>query len=199
MRLQEEIIKQSDDESIFAWKMPLSLESQLLHGLLANSPRDFATGGGILQYQSDESEGLVDKKPESSSANSTWTMTNRGLSIRLPIVDSNVGMIAVLGCHDPEAVGFIGIRLQKAEGNQYGRVDSHRFERIYESGILKQLFIPQTFLPPKIDLPPIRVAVHVRDIMVSKARNWHSLQKSDYVITVRKHQDHILLNHSPGQ
>jgi hypothetical protein len=49
-RLQEEIMKNSDDHSLFAWKEEETPEDSR-RGLLAKSPRDFASSGDIIPYQ----------------------------------------------------------------------------------------------------------------------------------------------------
>lgn len=49
IRLQEEIIKNSDDHSLFAWIDPKAVaDSQ--YGLLASSPAHFVKSGGIVPY-----------------------------------------------------------------------------------------------------------------------------------------------------
>jgi len=63
-RLQEVIIQQSDDESIFAW----SGVSEDGSGLLASTPYDFRYCGNVMRHQSQERR-------------SAFSMTNRGLSI----------------------------------------------------------------------------------------------------------------------
>ncbi|KAF5591920.1 het-domain-containing protein [Fusarium pseudoanthophilum] len=46
IRLQEQIIARTDDQSIFAWKLPKKeAEERSLYGLLANSPKAFAKTG----------------------------------------------------------------------------------------------------------------------------------------------------------
>jgi hypothetical protein len=44
IRLQEEIIKESDDQSLFAWGLDFDRSS----GILAESPAYFATAGNII-------------------------------------------------------------------------------------------------------------------------------------------------------
>ena len=47
-RLQHEIIRSGDDESIFAWSMPLHLNGPSYGGMLAPSPEYFSTSGNIV-------------------------------------------------------------------------------------------------------------------------------------------------------
>ncbi|KAL9618563.1 MAG: hypothetical protein Q9160_006747 [Pyrenula sp. 1 TL-2023] len=72
-RLQEEIIKDSDDESIFAWRVrsgPIAFIGRT--GLLASSPADFA-----------DSEDIVPTHEPTSG--SPWSMTNKGLCVTLQL------------------------------------------------------------------------------------------------------------------
>jgi hypothetical protein len=74
MRLQLEIIKQSDDESIFAWT-DKDLEGSHQYtrsGLLASSPSSFQDSGDVT---------LV--APNHSTFHAPFTMTNKGLRIQL--------------------------------------------------------------------------------------------------------------------
>jgi hypothetical protein len=66
LRLQEEILKISDDESIFAWTSSLS------SGLLAVSPAAFSQSGHIFASK---------KQPNSKS----FTFSNKGIRIELPM------------------------------------------------------------------------------------------------------------------
>ncbi|KAI0471954.1 heterokaryon incompatibility protein-domain-containing protein [Xylariaceae sp. FL0804] len=70
VRLQEEIMKESDDQSIFAWD---SLKSG--GGLLASVPDAFANCGSIVRCDFDE-------------GGSPYSITNKGIQICLPILGS---------------------------------------------------------------------------------------------------------------
>ena len=77
VRLQREILKISDDESIFAWK---DEDSSSLHsgGILASSPRQFLCSGGIKRLGDHEIHAFeVPTQP--------FSMTNKGLHITLPL------------------------------------------------------------------------------------------------------------------
>jgi hypothetical protein len=68
IRLQEEIMKASDDDSIFAWG-PLHSSSNV--GMLASFPRAFAESGKVLRCH------RVASKP--------FTLTNKGIKIQMPL------------------------------------------------------------------------------------------------------------------
>lgn len=83
-RLQEEIIKTSNDQSLFAWGIPIRSESrpdfQGYQRLLASSPKDFAHAASITMSLRNTGHGVVEQvmgKP--------FVMTNRGLQITLPV------------------------------------------------------------------------------------------------------------------
>lgn len=69
VRLQEEIVKISDDQSIFAWPQ----QSQDPVGILATSPRLFESCADLYST-------------ERASEAEPYSMTNAGLSIRLPVI-----------------------------------------------------------------------------------------------------------------
>ncbi|KAF5340126.1 hypothetical protein D9758_013149 [Tetrapyrgos nigripes] len=75
MRLQQEIIKYSDDRSIFAWTAsPDDAYGLYRRGLFARSPFEFGASGDVL---ASESEAVGEK--------STYSFNNNGLHIYLPI------------------------------------------------------------------------------------------------------------------
>ena len=115
-RLQEEIIKQSDDHSIFAWP----IEDCDQTGLLADSPNAFTLCQDVRVIKS------------WGGGHSSYTMTNRGLScnfIAVPfIVDT---YIARLDCTDKfesaeDNDDLLGMFLRRlADDDQYARVWIH--------------------------------------------------------------------------
>lgn len=73
LRLQEEIIKASDDHSIFAWRNDKTVEPiKAYSGMLAPSVDRFADAGNILRTESD-------------GPRRSYTTTNVGLRIELPL------------------------------------------------------------------------------------------------------------------
>lgn len=73
MRLQLEIIKHSEDESIFAWGVKTSIDK----GLLALSPAAFADSGSVRKRDYD-----LERQP--------FTMTNRELRMKPMVLESMV-------------------------------------------------------------------------------------------------------------
>ncbi|SPO06275.1 uncharacterized protein DNG_08964 [Cephalotrichum gorgonifer] len=102
VRLQEEIIKDSDDQSILAWDASGSPDSSQAVGAFATHPRQFRNGGS------------VECLPTSHAG--PFALTNKGLQIDLPIIehqDSPGQKIVLLSCSDVRDVTtVIGIKVQ---------------------------------------------------------------------------------------
>ena len=79
LRLQEELIKQSDDHTIFSW----SIHGDRQPGLLADSPKALADCGR-------------NKTIRGRTGGSSFSLTNRGLSIQLPAYPLTVDTYLVL-------------------------------------------------------------------------------------------------------
>ncbi|OAA75436.1 Heterokaryon incompatibility [Akanthomyces lecanii RCEF 1005] len=113
LRLQEEIMKASDDQSLFAWGGSTSVaEDGQLTGLLAGSPADFSDCASIVVARQ-----RWNHQP--------YQMTNRGLSVEMPMVPwGPETFMAALDCEDASAQdGRVGIYLRMMQDKeQYTRV-----------------------------------------------------------------------------
>ncbi|KIV80928.1 hypothetical protein PV11_08392 [Exophiala sideris] len=96
LRLQEEIIKTSDDQSIFAWSPLVTNYDTLLSGLLSHTPANFKHSGSISRIR-------VGDDP--------YHMTNKGLAITLGLTkaewrgngpNDRVIIYAILQCYGPD-------------------------------------------------------------------------------------------------
>ena len=97
IRLQEEIIKKSDDQTILAWSRDLKEDLSLeFSGALASKPADFAGCGHFIPDELEDGWG-------------PFTMTNQGLQIELPLIpfpgiSTNQKVVgAILGCRPRKA------------------------------------------------------------------------------------------------
>ncbi|KAE9362962.1 HET-domain-containing protein, partial [Stipitochalara longipes BDJ] len=99
IRLQEEIIRGSDDQSIFAWEWNKEEAGYAwFSGPLANSPARFRKSGNIIPLPS-------------NAARQPYTMTNKGLRIETDLT-AGTPPVAILECHyDNDFSGLLGIRL----------------------------------------------------------------------------------------
>ncbi|KAF5308975.1 hypothetical protein D9758_018485 [Tetrapyrgos nigripes] len=115
MRLQQEIIKISDDRSIFAW-VAASSEHGENRGLLAKSPYEFRMSGEV---KASESDCIGDR--------SSYSFGNNGLRIHLPLEttdNSSRGddvFLASLLCQTERDGSFLSFYLRKTSQHQYAR------------------------------------------------------------------------------
>lgn len=165
IRLQEEIMKDSDDQSLFAWEDTCQSYDEIiahgpdgpLRGPLAQSPAEFANSGNVVPYRDWQ-------------CSVPYTMTNNGLRIELPmhvVRGDDTGLcLGVLGCQyegdfrGPLAIFLRPLRLSHRnkyndglEGDQYAR--DHENKRpvvvdpsIYVRPILKTVFLRKDVLLP---------------------------------------------------
>jgi len=101
IRLQEEILKESDDQSLFAWNPPGRYDVYNL-GILATHPKCFIGSGSIIPIPS-------------TMESQSYSMTNKGLHIKIPISNWLENYcIARLGCQfENDFSGYLGIELVK--------------------------------------------------------------------------------------
>jgi len=140
IRLQEEIMKNTDDPTIFTWRTePRRVrgkggyistyhpDSGNCKGLFARSPTYFRDSGHLIR--SNDRTGM------------SFTMTNKGLHLQLRLKDSmsKLGVLkGVLDCHEVgKSDQLIGILLAvTSDGKEYyQRYHSHRFETIATSEV----------------------------------------------------------------
>jgi Heterokaryon incompatibility protein (HET) len=142
IRLQEEIMKVSDDHSLFAWRDAVDLtrsdpllnrsqpkrrrmssEELSFQGLLARSPAYFAHSNNIIPFPSDH-------------ISTPYSTTNRGLRIELVLLPGLGDDIysGVLNCWDvTQPCGPLGIHLKclsPPNGDQFARVFSDELQHI---------------------------------------------------------------------
>ncbi|MCJ1379929.1 hypothetical protein MMC17_003032 [Xylographa soralifera] len=120
LRLQEEILKQSDDHSLFAWR-GIKIGQP---GMLALEPEDFATCRNITNERV-------------RTGRNPYSVTNRGLSINLLLkpwtIDTYLAVIMCSGmpadAEDAGRPGLMGIFLRRlTEDDQYARVSVYGVE-----------------------------------------------------------------------
>jgi hypothetical protein len=132
-RLQEEIMKSSEDQSLFAWTKTDS--NPIQHGLLADSPKDFKNTGSTTAYTAN-----TDCSPS--------TMTARGLHINLPLTQKDDGTsVAALLCPGLGRRSRLAVYLEKLPTghNQYARVKCQEMASIATAGQPQEVYIRQRF------------------------------------------------------
>ncbi|KAI0451781.1 HET-domain-containing protein [Xylaria acuta] len=135
LRLQEEIMRESDDQSLFAW-INQSSSPDARFGLLAPSTSNFLYSNSVIPYE--------DFEPRSP-----YTMTNRGLRIELHLTALDDGQyVAAVDCPPPpnfENSSFLAIYLEKLSDcdEQYARVRVGTFAMVRQRGPLQTIYIRQ--------------------------------------------------------
>ncbi|OTA82018.1 hypothetical protein M434DRAFT_401174 [Hypoxylon sp. CO27-5] len=109
-RLQEEIIRRTTDQSIFAWGFGASGETHDTGldrhvSILASSPREFVGCAGIVPYDS-----------RSLKEATRVELTQRGLHFRIPIVRGNLGILKCCLLDDPRKLVAIRLFLSPPRG-----------------------------------------------------------------------------------
>ncbi|KAL7934994.1 ankyrin repeat-containing domain protein [Trichoderma chlorosporum] len=152
MRLQKEIMKVTDDDSIFAWKS----DSQSHGSLLATSPDAFEQSGNIVRKRT---AWLPDSRP--------LTVSNKGIRLELSYIGvGHHGLgLAILHCAERKAKEhtFIAIYLKDISFTMenFVRVWSGRYE----------LFDPMPFRPSQRPQRWINVRQHRPVAMRTRNRN----------------------------
>ncbi|PMD24631.1 HET-domain-containing protein [Hyaloscypha hepaticicola] len=118
IRLQLEILRTSDDESIFAWRD----EKNVSGGLLTRSPAAFQFSGDIVRVEDFQYE-----KPP-------YSMTNKGLRMEVPLLpawhlqvsprDADDAYLAPIECRSDDNASTIALLLRCIKGNQFRRIAS---------------------------------------------------------------------------
>jgi Heterokaryon incompatibility protein (HET) len=143
-RLQEEIIKNSDDQSIFAWK---DEKRYAVHGLLARSPAAFADSYDIVPIRS-------------PGPTSPFTLTQLGLRIQLQLAQDTRSSLhtALLNCMDRTTGDRIGVHLISLGENRFLRTKLDQFARTQHKRMVSVLtpFEARTIYVPQLRLSPIQ-------------------------------------------
>jgi hypothetical protein len=133
-RLQEEIMKHSDDQSLFAW-IDSTADSDSYHGLLAKSPTSFRNTGNIIPYRDWE-------------LSAPFSISNKGLRIDLHLSRYEEDLyVAALDCPaPPDYEGFLGIYLKRITtgDRQYARVKVQTLCRLSERGSAETVYVRQS-------------------------------------------------------
>ncbi|KAL9037907.1 MAG: hypothetical protein Q9180_003456 [Flavoplaca navasiana] len=165
LRLEEEIIKQSDDHSIFAWL----IDDREQTGLLAASPNVFASCQNV-------------ELSTSRACHSSYTITNRGLTcafVATPfIVDTYLVRLDCFNNPDPLASGIpmylhLGMFLRRLDDDdQYSRVRIKK-RTFRQNHSLSWVHRPQLEIPEKSMLITDRIQVNVRQRILETETRVH--------------------------
>jgi len=126
IRLQEEIMRNSADDSIFAWTSDSYSSDKPTPGLLALTPAYFTKSGDIVQ-----SKGL---------AVTPFSLTNKGVHLCLPMMALSTRYLAILNCHKfGNETKNLGIYVERLSEND------DVFKKVWceNLGMLDKLSVPQ--------------------------------------------------------
>ena len=145
IRLQEEIMKESDDQSIFAWDATSKDRSIQQIGGLATSPSQF--------------KGVTSIEAESTGRDSFVVMTPRGMQLNVPIIEQETSngrrTVALLSCrylNDRESVVGVYVQ-QELETLAHSPSMMKRYSRVRAAPVpIKMAAIYMVKVPPAICL-----------------------------------------------
>ncbi|KAH7087186.1 heterokaryon incompatibility protein-domain-containing protein [Paraphoma chrysanthemicola] len=118
LRLQEEIMKQSDDQTLFAWQHGSHYAGGQSLGPLASEASQFRGLGHLLPIRSTDLQ-------------STYRMTHKGLEIDLPLImdKGSRRATAILHCSSaaffPDRIALPLVRVGDDDSNQFAREATH--------------------------------------------------------------------------
>ncbi|PON26697.1 hypothetical protein TGAM01_v204198 [Trichoderma gamsii] len=156
IRLQEEIMKESNDESLFLWTDD-SADPNAIAGLLARSPDQFKASSHFFPY--------YDWEPRAP-----FFKTNQGLQITLPLrrVEDDIYVASLNCCQPMKTDGFAGLCLKRMTNftdsdqsgyhDQYARIKTDKILSIdsaADRGNVQTFYVRQsTALPPSLHVYP---------------------------------------------
>lgn len=129
IRLQEEILKETADHSLLAWKLDVSTTNRFggpdFVGVLAQSPRNFIRSANVIPFFGHDSR------------DQPCMMTSRGLRMDVQLVSpKKIGdreiRIALLNCHlEHDYSDILGLTLKHVAHNVYIRAPCHLGLELY--------------------------------------------------------------------
>jgi hypothetical protein len=143
-RLQEEILKNSTDQTIFCWRAPGSSFSTW-RGLLAKSPSEFEHAGNFLE----------NKRRKALP----FQLTNKGIQMTLKLASEAAApkdiapgdFIAMLQCYCEGESNEVGIYVQRTHDDNFIRVIPNQLAAISPSFVRKQGALLETvFAKPEL-------------------------------------------------
>lgn len=185
IRLQEEIIKESDDESIFAWDAS-GVQTEGM-GVFARHPRQFA---GAASFEALPSESMP------------FALTNKGLQITLPLIERQEEprqKVALLSCADArDATSLIGIKVRPdgLSTTKYERIPGPpvvvpvQDRRAFMSS-MRSIYLARRSLAPRVDRRPPKVLIQgpgggLRglEFVGASPRGWHHSKTNTLTLQV---------------
>lgn len=168
-RLQEQIMQDSDDETIFAWTNSGSHRPEL-QGLLARSPKDFRNSSTYIPNYD-------------RGARTPHSTTTRGLCITLGMLHfENDIWVGSLECPVPPSYSDtlgVYLKLLDKDSQQYARTKAHRLCKIPQGAPPRTIYVRQKPLIPGFDDVYLHHALQLRSAQVfEKGSDFGNLLKA---------------------
>lgn len=132
-RLQEEIIRRTNDMSIFAWRSVSSGETY--RGVLASGPEEFL-------------DGPLYRRTRGSLNTPEYTVTNKGIRIHTHLHYTPFGESVLSLHHSQHHHGTVGIYLKAHGGGTYARTRPHELAKVADSTPRGR--VDQRYLSPSV-------------------------------------------------
>lgn len=185
-RLQEEIIRHTDDQSIFAWGLRKGL-TQIFKfdkrtSILAPSPAAFSASGDIVQ---------VDTGEESAP----FSLTNRGIRIDLRVRRIGGQPYGIIPCGQNKATNLLMIKLEELHGNRFFRANcapvAWTSHLVWKRTPIFPVYLMTVPPPEKYQIPPGSFLVKLlsRDIAVYSVSEGYTWSPTTGVITMDEPED----------
>jgi hypothetical protein len=136
IRLQIEIMRISDDESLFAWASPGQIDKKARHGLLAQCPRAFGRSGDVELLP--------------NTRKSPYTMTNKGLQIEVELIPSPSWIQIQISGLQPESRTMVSVLSDAV---------SHMRKKDKLGSTTRPAFLAALCCAKKDDIEPISIAL----------------------------------------
>jgi hypothetical protein len=207
VRLQQEIVKVTDDESIFAWK---SKDNNVFswRSLFAQSPSEFEHAAYIVPATTDRrkshettASGLVrvwlplispSYPPQLPKVSLQGPSVSDDLSMRIDGTDANE-CLAILNCQDISFLGqCIVLKLRKVGQDEYLRIDAHKVVSNLRNHWFKDIEESLVLVRQRLDYSPwLRLHPGCRiSAMIVDPRPWYG--HDPVLLNYWTYQDQIL-------
>lgn len=216
-RLQEELIKTSSDQSLFAWTHPVWQEA-LPWGILAGSPASFENCGQLTYSRTQpnlpgRSFGLDSRliHPRGPHRNS-YSLTNTGLKIELPMIENLSDSCRIRTNHDLQLSALLNGKFKNSAADSRVRhviVILDCFDGSYEDELAIGIILTgyegswafqRLFYDYLVEVDPMEAEQRTRSISISLESKWffpqgpQQLRESEYIAQVFLHPDILLKN-----
>ncbi|KAG1802051.1 heterokaryon incompatibility protein-domain-containing protein [Suillus plorans] len=170
-RLQLEIMKSSDDQTIFAWQDSIHSHSARDRGLLASTPDVFMGASAVVAIDYSHFINILSKsRIPVDGLSRDYSISNDGIQITLPMKEASEGWLAVLRCKGEDQEFPYGIYLKKISGSDdFLRTSPTMLEQLERKDL------------QHLTLRKIRILVDHHTLPTTKRRQFFTFRSTDSV------------------